>query len=248
MSCKFSAVAACAAFGALGAISAAAACHAESGDARTHLIELYTSEGCSSCPPAEQWLRSLRGKTDLVALEYHVDYWDTRDFHDPYADARHSVRQRAFARAHNVNVVTPQVVLDGQAWKNWPKGTPPEPLQVRAAPLALDATIDATTLRVRATITGAGHERVVLALTQDGLSNQVNAGENRGKRLVHDDVVRAFAGPFAATPFEAELPLPTDAQASSLRLVAFVQDARDDRVLDVVPLPLDGCVARAHEK
>lgn len=233
-----------AAFAALAGIAAtpaAADCRADGGDARPHLVELYTSEGCSSCPPAEAWLRSLRGKPDWVALEYHVDYWDTRDFHDPWADARHSARQQAFAQARRVSVVTPQIALDGRPWKNWPKGAPPEPVDAPAPSLSLSASADAARVRVRVAMAGAQARQAFLALAEDGLSNEVRAGENRGKRLAHDHVVRAFAGPFTDASFEAELPLPRDAVPAQTTLVAFVQDARDGRVVQVVPLPLAAC-------
>lgn len=223
------------------AAPARASCRAEGNDARPHLVELYTSEGCSSCPPAEKWLSSLRGKPAWIALEYHVDYWDTDDFHDPYADAKHTARQKAFARARKVNVVTPQIAIDGQAWTNWPKGAPPEPVQAPAPALAMSASRDDARVRVHVEIAGAPDEQVFLALTEDGLSNPVRAGENRGKRLAHDHVVRAFAGPFPAVSFDAELAMPRDAVPANARIVAFVQNAGDGRVLQAVPLPLASC-------
>jgi len=224
-----------------GTAGAAATCRAESGAERTHLVELYTSEGCSSCPPAEAWLRTLRGKPGIATLEYHVDYWDSRDFRDPYADARHAARQRAYARAHRINTVTPQVLLDGQAWKNWPKGAPPEPVDATAPALALEATIEGSRVRAKAAFAGSGDQELFLALAEDGVSNEVRAGENRGKRLEHDAVVRAFAGPLVSATAETGLELPPDAVAANVRLVGFVRDARDDRVLGVAVLPLSAC-------
>ena len=218
---------------------APAACRTGSGADRPHLVELYTSEGCSSCPPAETWLSALRGKPAWLALEYHVDYWDTPAFRDPWADARHTARQRAFARAQHVNVVTPQIVLDGRPWKNWPRGAPPAPVDTPAPALVLEAVRDG--LRVTAQVTTAAGSSVYLAVTEDGLSHAIGAGENRGKRLHHDQVVRAFDGPHASGTFAATLTLPADLVPARARLVAFVQDARDGRVTQAVALALAAC-------
>lgn len=235
------AAAAVLALAAFATTSAAAACRAEGGSDRPHLVELYTSEGCSSCPPAETWLSSLRGKPAWIALEYHVDYWDTHDFHDPWADAGHTARQRAFARAQRVNVVTPQIAIDGQAWKNWPKGAPPAPVDAPAPSLVLDAVRDGRRVDVRVATTAAAPSRVFLAVTEDGLSNTVGAGENRGKRLHHDQVVRAFDGPHPSGTFTTMLTLPADVVPAHARLAAFVQDARDGRVTQAVALALAAC-------
>lgn len=220
--------------------SAGAACRAESTAERAHLVELYTSEGCSSCPPADAWLASLRAERGWVALEYHVDYWDTRDFRDPYADARHAARQRALARAQRVNVVTPQVVLDGRAWKNWPKGTPPEFPAADAPPLSLVARVDGERVQVDVDTPAAADRQAFVVLTEDGLTNTVAAGENRGRTLTHEHVVRAFAGPFPAGRFDAGLALDGAVKTEAANVVAFATDG-DGRVLQVVRLPLAGC-------
>lgn len=98
---------------------AAAPCRAESGATLTPLIELYTSEGCSSCPPADRWLAGLPpGKA--VPLALHVDYWDYIGWRDRFADARFSVRQReAVRRGGGRTVYTPQVLLDGRDFRGW---------------------------------------------------------------------------------------------------------------------------------
>lgn len=234
----------------LAAVPAAdAACIASAQQERPHLIELYTSEGCSSCPPAERWLSTLRGNPGYAPLEFHVDYWDTRDWHDPYAEARHAARQREAARRSGRGIVyTPQVFVDGRLWKDWPKAPPPEPPQHVAPPLSFAVTREEG-LRV-AVQTAANEDHVVaVALTEDGLANAVEGGENRGSRLQHDHVVRAFASPRQAGPFEVKLDVPRDVDLGHTSVVAFVQDRRSGDVVQVTRIALSGCIdeARARE-
>ena len=82
----------------LASATAGAACTAQSGADRPHVVELYTSEGCDSCPPAERWMSTLRKHSDLIGLEFHVDYWDGADFRDPFSDHAYTQRQQALAR------------------------------------------------------------------------------------------------------------------------------------------------------
>jgi hypothetical protein len=224
------------------AAPATATCTATAQEERPHLIELYTSEGCSSCPPAERWLSSLRGNPGYAPLEFHVDYWDTRDWHDPYADARHAVRQREAARRSGRGIVyTPQVFVDGRLWKDWPKAPPPEPPQHVAPALSFEVTRDeGLTVAVEG---AAGDDHVVaVALTEDGLSNAVDGGENRGSRLQHDHVVRAFAGPRQAGSHEMKLDVPHDVDLARASVVAFVQDRRSGDVVQVARLALAACL------
>ena len=226
-------------------IAASAACVATSGGERPHLVELYTSEGCSSCPPAERWLSGLRGKPGWAGLEYHVDYWDTKDWHDPWADARFAKRQKQLVRQDRRGIVyTPQVAVDGHLWKDFPKAAPPQPVEADAPALKLSAARTAATLKVSIeTAPGDGDERVFVALAEDGLSNAVDGGENRGKTLRHDHVVRAFAGPLPMGTANVELDLPKTLDLANAKVVAFVQDQHDGSVLQVVPLALGACVS-----
>lgn len=222
---------------------AQADCTAQSALARPHLIELYSSEGCSSCPPAEAWLRSVPNDAKAVALEFHVDYWDALGWRDRFASARYSARQKAFVArtGGGAGVYTPEVVLDGREWRDWYRHPEVPPASAKATmKLSLEpgtplrAHVD-TTL---ADATGPAYENYV-ALIEDGLSSEVRAGENRGTLLRHDHVVRAFVGPLAHA--DADIPMPSDVDWSHAAVVAFAQRARDGDVAQVVMLPLAQC-------
>ena len=230
---------------ALMASFAHATCSTRSAANHPHLVELYTSEGCSSCPPAEKWMSSLRGKSDIVGLEFHVDYWDTNDWRDPFDNHAYTKRQIALARrTREGQDYTPQIWLDGQLWYNWPRGTPPALYQGAAPTLQLDVQKDAG-LRAHVDVSGmhgdADALHTYVALTENGLSENVKGGENRGKTLAHDEVVRAFAGPLSLPQASAELELPATINLAQSSVVAFVQDDRNGNVVQVARVPLAGC-------
>jgi hypothetical protein len=221
-------------------------CSAQSGALRPHLVELYTSEGCSSCPPADKWLRGL-SSTDAVALAFHVDYWDALGWRDHFADPRYSARQQAQARRDaGASVYTPQVVLDGHSWSNWYRGAALAALPNAAATMKIAMTGSAPNLRVHVDVTptegtALADYRSYVALTEDGLSSNVRAGENRGVLLRHDHVVRAFAGPLDLTQADAEIAIAADVNVAHAALIAFAQRAGDGAVAQVVTLPLAQC-------
>lgn len=224
--------------------NANAACSASSGAERPHLVELYTSEGCDSCPPAEHWMSTLLKHPDLIGMEFHVDYWDSTEWRDPFSDHAYTTRQQALAkRGNHGQIYTPQIWLDGHVWSNWPKGSPPTPVDSAAPSLSVTAESgDAT--RVQVEVGGAGDKpdyRIYAALTENGLSERVRGGENRGKTLGHDEVVRVFAGPFALPQARFELKIPPRVDAGKASVVAFVQDERDGSVVQAVRLPLTEC-------
>jgi hypothetical protein len=245
-----------------GAAATAPACSAASGPGLVPLVELYTSEGCDSCPPADRWLATrfapVRGATDVSVLAFHVDYWDRLGWKDRFADARYTERQYATMRANAATFVyTPQVVVQGRDAKGWQRGTVDGGLgAARKRPARATIAIDlvpetAATLAVRAeakVVSPLPREdlRLWLAYTESGLVSDVKAGENRGVRLEHDHVVRALHGPYA---FDAKgdaravvtLRLPGE-RGTSAAVVAFVQDARNGDVLQT--LTLAPCAAR----
>ena len=158
------------------------------------LIELYTSEGCSSCPPAERWLSSLRNDSDLwarwVPVAFHVDYWDNLGWKDRFDDPRFARRQRAYAAQWGSGVIyTPGFVVNGHEWR----GSAVERVAEnhRLAGGTLRASYDDETLSVRfepaADVRGA--VQIHAALLGFGLVTDVQAGENSGRTLRHDFVV-----------------------------------------------------------
>jgi hypothetical protein len=164
----------------------------ESGPRKTRLLELFTSEGCSSCPPAEAWLSKLKEERglwrDFVPLAFHVDYWDRLGWRDPFASEAWTQRQYAYsARWKSTTVYTPGFVLDGREWRN--SGVPtaeadtPGTLKVS---VANGDTVSATFEPP------AGNKRPLelhVARLGFGLNINVKAGENSGRKLLHDFVV-----------------------------------------------------------
>ncbi|MDE2275535.1 MAG: DUF1223 domain-containing protein, partial [Burkholderiales bacterium] len=127
-------------------VGAAPACRATSGPMPPAVVELYTSEGCSACPPAERWLSSLTGRPGVIALAFHVDYWDRLGWADRFASPENTARQHAWARqAGNGTVYTPQVLLNGQDWRGW-RGGPGLAAGAAASPVRIALTREGETV------------------------------------------------------------------------------------------------------
>ena len=183
----------------LSANAQSAAITFQSATKQTALLELYTSEGCSSCPPAETWLSRLKESPDLwkefVPLAFHVDYWDYLGWRDPWAAREFSDRQRAYA-AHwrSENIYTPGFVLNGQEWRDWSgRKDAPKFSGAKAGVLTVSSS-DTNHWRVSfaPTLPGGANYEIQAALLAGGLNSDVRAGENRGRRLNHDFVVVAI--------------------------------------------------------
>jgi hypothetical protein len=190
---------------------AAAGCQVRSLPYRVSVLELYTSEGCSSCPPADRWLSALpqRGidSTKLIALAFHVDYWDQLGWPDRFSQARFSERQRLIADRIGSGVIyTPQLVLDGRDLRMLggmeklqktlaSRERPGAQLEVSVEALRSELSVSA---HVSVNDTGLRNQaQVWIAVLENGLSSKVARGENAGRELHHDFVVRELAGPFA---------------------------------------------------
>ena len=173
---------------------AADACMAKSARAVAPVVELYTSEGCNSCPPADKWLSKLKTDPNVVALAFHVDYWDRLGWKDRFASATFTDRQAAQQASNGARFsYTPQVVVDGQDRKDW--GSLATPIATRpAAPVDVVLARDGD--RVTATVAASAHSPKRLAaywaVTEQGHVTAVKAGENQGVTLHHDFVVRDY--------------------------------------------------------
>jgi len=175
------------------AAATAGDCVARSGPTVPTVVELYTSEGCSSCPPAERWLSGLQGRDGVVALAFHVDYWDNLGWKDRFAQPLFTQRQNASQRSSGARFAyTPQVILDSRdapAWSTLPS-TALQPRTPATVGLALARDDGGLTLTVTP---GPGAPAALsgyVAVVDDGLRTQVGAGENRGATLRQDAVVR----------------------------------------------------------
>ena len=168
-----------------------------SGRQQTVLIELYTSEGCNSCPPAEEFLNDLKQHQDLwrvyIPVAFHVDYWDYLGWRDPYADAAHAKRQSWYAQQRNLRTVyTPAFVVNGKAWRlGWfnrelPKnGKPGGELRVTKKGKLLTASYTPVTSAV---------EKLTLNIAILGMDlvSHIEAGENTGRSALHEFVVVGY--------------------------------------------------------
>lgn len=217
---------------------AAPTCAAQAGPATT-VVELYTSEGCSSCPPADRWLSTLRSRPDVVALAFHVNYWDQLGWPDRFASAAFTERQRQLMQASGSRYVyTPQVIANGQDWRGWPALPTQRQAAAPVPALALSregAVVTAEVGVARGAVSG------YWAVVEDGHASQVRAGENRGETLRHDHVVRRYE-PVPAWQADAPRRLQWTAEAGSSalprRVVFVVTDAATQRPVQALAL---GC-------
>lgn len=235
------------------------ACKAQSGPRTAVLVELYTSEGCDSCPPADRWLSGLQGQgytpDKVVPLALHVDYWDYIGWKDRFADPRFTARQRELAALSRGTVVyTPEVFIGLREQRNWSSDS-----AFRDALKRINATPARAAIRIELARAQAGgldvkagfrlapgvvapDAQAFLALYENGLVSDVKAGENRGVTLRHDAVVHHWVGPLALEGGTAELrrtlPVPAGSIIKNLGVAAFVQDAVGRDVLQATALPV----------
>ena len=220
--------------------------HAAANSAPFALLELFTSEGCSSCPPADRLLTEVAARARsrgerIFTLEFHVDYWNHLGWTDPFSSHEFSVRQNDYARVFNsAQVYTPQLVINGveQRVGSDRRGVEASIARAltRSSPAALNFKVTheggAYHVAYRASAVPAG-ALLCVALTDSSAVTRVGAGENSGATLAHTNVVRQFV----TTPLDGRLDgvitlrNAKTKQAPGTRLIAFVQDAQSLAVL-----------------
>lgn len=237
---------------------AAAECIARSGPTAAALLELYTSEGCNSCPPADRWLSRVTGtgfdSSRVVPLAYHVDYWDYIGWKDPFASPAWSERQRSSVKQSGGRIVyTPQVMLNGRDFPSWAAAgafsAALASTNARPSPASLTLLAARNGGEVLVSLDAAlqvglhAEHAVFLALTESRLASAPRAGENKGATLEHDHVVRSMV---RVGYFDANGRL-RDRQAwmlspswkpDQLAVTAFVQNTRTGEAVQAVRLAL----------
>ena len=232
-------------------------CHAVSGKTVTPLVELYTSEGCSSCPPADRWLSKQVRRTNINAnfLAFHVDYWDDIGWPDRFASPLYGQRQSLKVNhAGSSTVYTPQVMIGSQSTVNWRSDAEVVQqlkhanVELALPVIELHATGAESTWQTKARLTLTSKTpdaQWFIAVYQDGLSSQVRAGENKGILLTHDRVVRQWLGPYRAgvgvTEKTIVITLPKMASPDLVGLLLVLESARTGQVYQSLKLPLAHC-------
>lgn len=165
----------------------------QSGENRTSLLELYASEGCNSCPPAETWLSRHTNAnglwTNFVPVAFHVDYWDHLGWRDRWGQPQFSDRQRAYAELFRSRTIyTPEFILNGREWRSWTNTKQVPRIEQTVGVLRVSLIESNRWLaRFAPRVSGKTYEFHVAQLAC-GLSSDVKAGENSGRHLEHDFV------------------------------------------------------------
>jgi len=210
------------------------------------VIELFTSEGCSSCPPADRLLAALDKQqpipgAQLIVLSEHVDYWNTQGWIDPYSSHEFTERQQRYGEALRVSdVYTPEAVIDGRLEvvgnsSSKVQAAIQRALREKKVPLRLEATRSDAGIHVQLQASGElkrGAE-VYFAVAEDEVESKVSAGENNGRMLAHTAVVRSLtkSGKLGSNN-RVEVQLKTNAHwGKHLRVIAFVAEHEGGKIL-----------------
>lgn len=234
----------------------AKACKTSSGPNKNALIELYTSEGCSSCPPADSWLRKLPNQgyagNNIIPLSFHVDYWDYLGWSDQFAKKQYTQRQRKVASVNGLNTIyTPQVVVGGRDFRFWFWGGRIKGKISDITHMPAQARIELAVKKSRGKklmITSdvmllpqsyPRQSSVFMALYQSKLTSRVGAGENSGRELQHDFVVRELRGPFSISGksvkrIEQDFYLEKSWDPADIGIAVFVQDQNNGEILQAL--------------
>ncbi len=217
------------------------------------VLELFTSEGCSSCPPADALLtqlttqRNKNSDSELILLGEHVEYWNGQGWNDRFSAPIFTQRQYEYARKlHLATAYTPQVVIDGHLQTVGGNAPTIKEMLAEAARTPKPATVALhlvapDQLQVTVTDSSRARQHVLLAVTEDNLTTKVGGGENGGKVLVHNAVVRELRdlGTVTNGRFEKTINVSnkTDWKRDDLRLIVLVQDASDNVIRGAASLP-----------
>jgi len=207
------------------------------------VVELFTSEGCSSCPPADDILAKIAREypDNVYVLGFHVDYWDRLGWKDIYSSADYTRRQQKYAQLFNLNsIYTPQAIVNGKheyvgsnesglrsAIEEGLAATPP------GGRISLSAKCDdGKNIKVSYSVDYPGKTELQIALVQSQATSQVLRGENQGHRLHHINVVRSFqsASIKSGKGGIVDLRMPDGLQAKDCKIIAFLQDKEDERI------------------
>lgn len=247
--------------------ASASSCRAASPPHTVALVELYTSQGCSSCPPADRWLSGLSTPSSrAIPLALHVGYWDYIGWKDPFARREFNDRQERLAQRNRGGAYTPEVFVGATELPDWSKPGRFDRLvdatNAQAARAAIDlqarwvgparaggAEAQRLAVEVRWTADASARDpQLLLAVKRGGYLTDVQAGENRGERLRNDHVVRAWSGPFAPGPKALQTELAVPDAPGDAALVAIAQDRSTGVVLQALELPLAACGERTLPK
>jgi hypothetical protein len=228
------------------------------------VVELFTSEGCSSCPPADDLLSRMAqqqpiANAEVIALEEHVDYWNELGWVDPFSSGEWTARQQVYAGVlGNGNAYTPQMVVDGktefvgsQSGKAWQAVQQAASQQKASVALRFTNSLDAGKENLSVAISRLpeiGHSdtaEVWLAITETGLHSAVKRGENAGEDLHHAAVVRSIrkigeakAGDQTSFSGDATVTLPAQWKRQNLHAVVFVQEKKSRGILGAAAVPV----------
>lgn len=222
-----------------GSIATAAGLVLKSGPQRAVMIELYTSEGCNSCPPADQFLNQLANNKQLwktyIPMAFHVDYWDRLGWRDRFASPTYSQRQRQYARRYATSTIyTPEFFVDGREWRRWFRKPLPDPVTDSVGTLTV--RLDKNRLEAQFFPIRREDTRLVLHIARLGmqLNSRVGAGENAGRILHHDFVVLQYIQ-LGSSHLRWSTTLPSlTISATRQALVAWVSRPADPRPLQAV--------------
>lgn len=202
------------------------------------IVELFTSEGCSSCPSADRLLSEIvdeqQADVEVIGLSFHVDYWDYIGWKDPYARKEFTQRQRAYAtKLRSYQVYTPQMVVNGKHEfvgsdkRTWAQVFATESKENPDFDFHLDK-LTKTEDQLNLSVSTQNHQGLLLnvAVVERGLSQQVTRGENRGRKLHHDNVVRAYdIRPVNQKEMDLSIEIPSDLDESKSSVVVYFQKA-----------------------
>lgn len=210
------------------------------------VVELFTSQGCSSCPPADKLLADLaraaeRDGRQVFTLAFHMDYWDRLGWTDPFGDARYSRRQEQYAKAFGLDqIYTPQMIVNGRTQFVGSDRAVAERAVSEAlaapSPLAVALVVHAKGSKgwtVHATLTGGDANAVVnVAVVERGLSTQVKSGENQGRRLENPCVVRWFTTVSPADAHDVAVPPLPGVRPDHASILVYAQRPGNGRILN----------------
>ncbi|NQU69201.1 MAG: DUF1223 domain-containing protein [Rhodospirillales bacterium] len=221
---------------------------ASSSDSQKVVVELYTSQGCSSCPPADEFLSELAGRDGVLALSFHVDYWNYIGWRDPYSDPKWTKRQQAYGQnLQKRYVYTPQMVIDGRTETVGSKRRQVDKLIARAGDnpkLKIEVGHpDRDNLHIR--IPGsAKHDgapaTIWLALYDASHDTEIKSGENKGETITNANVVRSMSpvGTWRGKALNLSLQLADFGVAGRDGCAILVQEKNIGRILGAIAIPL----------